>query len=402
MIADVTITVMPSWEKKQTLAFQSFNKALFGVDSRSTAKARELHERDLPPLPKPTDLEICGQLRLLNKNRFQKASCRTPTPVQKSTKLSFSVTTSEDPVIARIAEKIREEKNEKVTIFATDNIVAALMTAPRSVLPWGVRILRKENFIYLDVSDNSTIDLVSVCETDGGSSMSQDSENVNSPIHLWQEATYITDMYAQHVLDTSSATPAVQFENPCPFLTEEDKTEGKEAAPVAYRYRRFSLNEGVDLVVRCELQAVSAPCTPETIDGNLVEICALNEWNLSATNWRKEVDQRIGVVLATEIKNNTCRMSRVIAKAYLSGASNIHIGFVSRKTPSDAVNHVLLATLPFQTQDSAAQINVTERGLWGVADTLLQQLVPLPEGKYFITKQDANPVLTLYATPDAE
>jgi len=402
MIADITITVQPSWEKKQTFVFTSLSKSLFGVPANAVAKARELHERDLPPLPKPSDMEICGQLRMLNPASYQMASCKKPTPVKKSTKLSFSVTTSEDPVIARIAEKIREEKTDKVTIFATDNIVAALMTAPRSVLPWGVSIVRKGNFIYLDVSDNSMVDLVSVCETDGGSGMSQEADNVNGPSRLWQEATYISDMYVQHVLNTASETPAVQFEKPCPFLTEEDKAEGKEAAPVAYRYRRYSLNEGVDLVVRCELQGVTAPCTPETIDGNIVEICTLNEWNIASTAWKKELDQRRGVVLATEIKNNSCRMARVIAKAFLAGASNIHIGFITRKTASDTVNHVLLTAIPFATNVAAPQINVSERVLWGVADNIFQQIVPLPEGKYFLTKQDANPMLTLYSTPDEE
>jgi len=402
MIADITITVMPSWEKKQTLAFTNLSKSLFGVPANATAKARELHERDLPPLPKPTDIEICGQLRMLSPARFQRASCKMPLPVQKSTKLSFSVTTSADPVINRIADSIREEKTDKVTIFATDNIIAALMTSPRSVLPWGVSILRKDNFIFLDVSDNSMVDLISVCETDGGSNMSQEADNVNSPSHLWQEATYVSDMYEQHVVDTTSAKPAVEFEKPCPFITDEDKAEGKEAAPVAYRYRRYSLNENVDLVVRCELQAVNAPCTPDTIDGKLVQICNLNEWNIASTNWRRELDQRSGGLLATELKNNSCRMARVISKAFLSGASNIHIGFITRKTPSDALNHVLLSTMSFSTSVAASQINVSERILWGVADNILEQLVPLPEGKYFITKQDASPMLTLYSTPDEE
>jgi len=290
MIADITITVMPTWEKKQTFAFSSLAKSIFGVED--AIKARELHERDLPPIPKPTDLEICGQLRVLNKSRFQMASCVKPVPLQKSSKLSFSVSTSQDPVMNRIADKIREEGGEKTTIFATDNIVAALMTAPRSVLPWGITAVHKGKFIFLDVSEGSMVDLISVCETDGGSNMSQEADSVNNPTRLWQESTYVTDMYAQHVLDTSSPSPAVEFEKPCPFLTEEDKAEGKEAAPVAYRYRRYSLNENVDLVVRCELQALSAPCTPETIDGNIVQVCTLNEWNLAATQWRKDLDQR--------------------------------------------------------------------------------------------------------------
>ena len=91
-----TITLMPNWEKLQTLPFTALGKALFGVAATSGAPLPGLRERDLPPLPRPTDLETCGQLRVLAPARFQKATCRTPVPVIKSKKLSFSVTASDD------------------------------------------------------------------------------------------------------------------------------------------------------------------------------------------------------------------------------------------------------------------------------------------------------------------
>jgi len=403
LIADSTITVMPSWEKKQTLAFSSLQKSLYGVAPGAQVK---LSDRDLPPLPKPTDLDLCGQLNLLTPARFQTATCKKPTPITKSSKLSFSVSTSDDPIIARIADQIREEGGEKTTIFATDNIVAALMTAPRSVLPWGISVVREGKFIYLDATESSLVNLLSVCETSGTSGTagmdSQDSESVNSPSNLWREATYVSDMYAQHVVNAASGKPAVEFEHPCPFLTEDDKAEGKEAAPVAYRYRRYPLSDTVDIVVRCELQAVQTPCTAETIDGNLVAVCTLNEWNPSSTKWSVEVDKHIGFVLASELRNNACRMARVMAKAILAGANMVHVGFVTRKSASVNTNHVILSTVSYDTQNFARQLNVTERMLWGVADNIFKMIVPLPEGKYLITKQDVSPVITVYSTPFEE
>jgi len=256
--------------------------------------------------------------------------------------------------------------------------------------------------IFLDVSETSLINLLTVNETDSSAVMAQDAESPNSPLNLWREATYVSDMYAQHVVGASSAKPTVEFENPCPFITEEDKTEGKEPAPVAYRYRRFTLSDTLDLVVRCELQAVKAPCTPETIDGNLVAICTLNEWNPAATKWSSVLDTRSGFVLATELKNNACRMARVTAKAILAGVNEVHIGFVTRNTSSDNTNHKLLFTSKFETMSFANQLPVVPRNLWGIADSIFKAVVPLPDGQYLITKQDASPNITIYETPEEE
>jgi len=158
----------------------------------------------------------------------------------------------------------------------------------------------------------------------------------------------------------------------------------------------------VDLVVRCELQALQAPCTADSIDGNLVEVCTLNEWNPSVTSWKKEIDNRVGLVLASELKNNSCRMTRVTAKALLAGATRVHIGFVTRQSSMDNKNHCLLTGLFYDTGVFASHLTITPRVLWGIADALFQYILPLPEGKYLLAKQDATPNLTLYATPDIE
>jgi len=401
LITESTITVGPSWEKKEIFAFSTLQKSLFGVVPGTNA--RDIVERLLPPVPKATDIEVCGQLNLLKPAMYQMASCKKPITVKKSTKLSFNVSTSDDPVINRIADKIRAEGTEKTIIFATDNIIAVLMTAPRSILPWGISAVRDGNFIFLDVSDDSILNLLTVNETDAAAGMdTQDSESPNSPSKLWREASYVSDMYAQHIVDAEHASPALKFDNPCPFLTEEDKTEGKEAAPVAYRYRRFVVSENVDVIVRCELQALKAPCARDSMDANLVTICTLNEWNPSVTKWASMLDTRSGLTLATEVKNNSCRMTRVTAKAILSGVNQVHIGFVTRKSAKDNTNHMLLTTAVYSTNDFARQISVTERNLWGIADTILQKIVPLPEGRYLITKQDSSPNITIYSTPEEE
>ena len=98
--------------------------------------------------------------------------------------------------------------------------------------------------------------------------------------------------------------------------------------------------------------------------------------------------------------NNACRMARNTAKALLAGASTILIGFVTRHlSKSDA--HDIIGTTSFSTNAFMLQLNLTERFLWGAADQLLQLLVPLPDGDYVLTKQDASNNVYLYSTPEA-
>lgn len=51
-----------------------------------------------------------------------------------------------------------------------------------------------------------------------------------------------------------------------------------------------------------------------------------------------------GAVLATETKNNKNKMAKWTAAALLAGADMIKLGYVSRATPKDNTNHVILAT----------------------------------------------------------
>ena len=396
-----TITLMPTGEKKATVALSALGKTPFGMPAAAGVAARELRERDMAPLPRATELETCGQLCVLVPSRYQQATPRKPQPLGTSSRLSFSVTTSADPVMERLVARVRAEESGKTTIFATDSIVAALMTAQRSVLPWCVSVQRDGPCIFLNTREGSTIDLLSVDETAGSQDFAADAAAPNSAGNLWREATCVADLFAQHVVAAARATPAVRYPQGCPFLTDDDRADGKDAAPVAYRYRRFALSDQVDLVVRCEAQALARACAPDAIDGNIVEVCTLNEWNPAATKWRASFENRSGLILATELKNNACRMARNTAKALLAGASTILIGFVTRRTPSKSEAHDIIGTIPYPTATLMGQLNLTERLLWGTADQLLQLLVPLPQGDYVLTKQDSSSNIYLYSTPEA-
>lgn len=62
------------------------------------------------------------------------------------------------------------------------------------------------------------------------------------------------------------------FEEPNPFI---EGNEG-EVASVAYRYRKWDLGNGINLIIRSEIDAVSKGANDEI---NYLNVKALNEWD---------------------------------------------------------------------------------------------------------------------------
>ncbi len=61
-------------------------------------------------------------------------------------------------------------------------------------------------------------------------------------------------------------------------------------------------------------------------------------------DWRKKIESQPGAVLAFETKNNKNKIAKWTAAALLAGADMIKLGYVSRASPRDNTNHVVLAT----------------------------------------------------------
>ena len=71
------------------------------------------------------------------------------------------------------------------------------------------------------------------------------SDSINAPHRLAEEATSINESYSQQVLRPDVAH---RFDGPNPFFDASSAPEGQEPAAVGYRYRKWTLNEGVDMV----------------------------------------------------------------------------------------------------------------------------------------------------------
>jgi translation initiation factor 3 subunit D len=120
-----------------------------------------------------------------------------------------------------------------------------------------------------------------------------------------------------------------------PFYNASEDSD--PPASKAYRYRRFDLStndeDPVYLIVRTEVDAVQK----NAINGEdqFLTIKALNEFDSKAQgsggalDWRSKLVTQRGAVVATEMKNNSCKLARWTVQSILSKSDVMKLGYVS-------------------------------------------------------------------------
>ncbi|KAK8502370.1 hypothetical protein V6N12_046156 [Hibiscus sabdariffa] len=137
---------------------------------------------------------------------------------------------------------------------------------------------------------------------------------------------------------------------PNPFANE-----GHEVASVAYRYRRWKLDNYMHLVARCEVQNV--------VDVNnqtsFLTLNALNEFDpkYSGVDWRQKLETQRG---------------------------------------RDHFNHVILGVVGYKPRDFAAQIIQNTANMWGIVRSIVDLCMKLNEGKYVLVKDPSKPQVRIY------
>ncbi|KAI5123413.1 hypothetical protein M0805_006118 [Coniferiporia weirii] len=391
-----SVTISPQWQMLEEIEFHRLAKLRLEVDE-------------------PEDLESCGRLFPYDKT-YDRITTKTERPLQLVDRIKYNTTTSDDPIIQQLASK------EVATVYTTDVILSVLMCAPRSVYPWDIVIVREGNKLFFDKRDGGPFDTVTVNENatdppqDPTVSTNPNNPNekvtqpetpsINTATSLSLEATYINQNFGfQSVIETSPP-PAVDFDKPNPFYGPE---ETEPLASCGYRYRVFDMSvsesEDVKICVRTEVDAY-IPGQGNPLNGQgLTTIRALNEFDSraqgagGAADWRAKLDSQRGAVVATEMKNNSCKLAKWAVQSVLAGAEALKIGYVSRVGPRDNTRHVILSTASMRPTDFTGQLNVSLANGWGIVRTVTDLCMKMPEGKYVLVKDPNRPVIRLYAVP---
>ncbi|KAI4299391.1 hypothetical protein L6164_032857 [Bauhinia variegata] len=359
-----SVDIQPEWNMLDQIPFSTFSKLSFTV-------------------PEPEDLLLCGALEYYDRS-YDRITPKNERRLERfKNRNFFKVTTTDDPVIRRLANE------DKATVFATDTILSTLMCAPRSVYSWDIVIQRVGNKLFFDKRDGSQLDLLSVHET-SQEPLPEAKDDINSAHSLSVEAAYINQNFSQQVLIRDGNK--VNFDEPNPFANE-----GEEVASVAYRYRRWKLDDDMYLVARCEVQSV----VELNKQRSFLTLNALNEFDpkYSGVEWRQKLETQRGAVLATELKNNANKLAKWTAQALLASADMMKLGYVSRVHPRDHFNHVILAVVGYKPRDFAGQINLNTANMWGIVKSIVDLCMKLNEGKYVLVKDPSKPQVRIYEVP---
>ncbi|KAL2888840.1 Eukaryotic translation initiation factor 3 subunit D [Ceratocystis lukuohia] len=379
---DASITVKPEWQLLEEIDFNRLGKLNLDTEDGE-------------------DLENCGFLYHYDRSFDKPPAKGSEKKLQPLDRATYNVTTTSDPIIQKLAD------NDEATIFATDSILSMLMCAPRSVYPWDIVIVRQGKKIFFDKRENAALDMVTVNENAVDSPLDANDGNkdaINQPSALADEATYINHNFVNQVVIEKDSNK-VSMESSNPFYNPSEETE--PPASKAYKYRRFDLStseeEPVHLVVRTELDAVIK--SPTTGDEQLLTVKALNEFDSKAAgsggalDWRAKLASQRGAVVATEMKNNSCKLARWTVQSILANADQMKLGFVSRANPRINDKHVILGVVGWKPRDFARQMNLSLSNGWGIVRTIADMCLEREEGKFVLAKDPNKPVLRLYEVP---
>ncbi|KAI6195853.1 Eukaryotic translation initiation factor 3 subunit D [Aphelenchoides besseyi] len=382
-----SVQVRSDWKVLQELDFQRLSKL------------------SLPNREDAIDIkgETYGLLYFYDK-ALDKVSVKNPVVLQRCGGIFYNTTTTDDPVIHKLAQK--QEGN----VFATDIILATLMAAQRSVYSWDIVAHRVGDSLFLDKRDtggfSNPVDALTVSETSPDPPTVDPSVSLNNAKDLATEALYINQNFRRQVLKRNEKPLTFDHER-APF--EDDSPDAR--AECCYRYRKWNLGEmtsgdkKVPLVVvaRTELDGALVPPSGNTKDAQKLTIKAFNEWDSSLSGgvqWRTKLDVQKASVLATEMKNNGSKLSKWTLQAILAGADYLKFGYVSRVSTRNAAQHEILGTQQFRPNDLANNLALNLDNCWGVLRVICEFLLNQPAGKYLLLKDPTAPVVRIYDLPD--
>jgi len=343
--------------------------------------------RDGHPIPPAETLSMHGILEEYNP-RYDTVSIQHPQVLERQwafERTTFTVSTSDDVILKQLKQK------ETGNVYATDAILAVLMSAPISAYSWDLSFTKKEGTFVFDKRDGGYTDFLDVNENSNEPPVDEE-EGPNSVELLSKEATFLNYAFSQQIFTKNESV--MKLAEPNPFVVDNNM----KAAATGYFYKKFDLGEDYKVVVRTEVNGYRPPKKGK---GKKVPVFifarALNEYDPKITGgWRKILETQKAGAFATELKNNSCKLSKWLAQAHLAGAQCIKLGWVTRSNPGDSLTHLILDQSEFTIEEFAAEIACSVDSLWGTLKNLLDELSELADGSYKIVRDPTKKFLSIY------
>lgn len=139
----------------------------------------------------PEDLYWGGEVEYYDK-LYDRVTPKNEKPIIKTRKVFRNVTTSDDPIMRKLAS------DDCGKIFMTDAILTTLMCATRSVYSWDIFVTKVGDKLFFDKRDKGPLSYVTVNET-APEQIPEEKDNINGVQQLSLEATMIKQNFSQQV-----------------------------------------------------------------------------------------------------------------------------------------------------------------------------------------------------------
>jgi translation initiation factor 3 subunit D len=389
---------------KDTLLRRHDSEAIASFTTQELIKSRTVHQ-----IPQASDLRVCGRPHIYEASideattqcRVRLVEKESATPNQTTDDFVYCPLI-EDRMIRTIT---KECAGEKPVVVTTDEVLATLMAASRSMHSWHVRFVRANRFVFLDRDPNNEggTDLQWVAETnviDGPTETTADPMNRITSLGLESTKCHLSfrgQVRSKKVLEIKS-----------------DRVPEALQKGVMYRYRKWTLHPGTeheyDVVCRCEIDAA----LPNSND--LVRAFGLLEYipPSPTKTWATSLDQQRAATTVSEFKANSCKFIKWVAASILSGAKWMKIGFISRAPVLQSVSdtredkpgsthaHQLVRTsydsnmhniVGVESRDPvrfAYEVGVHVTGLWSTANLFIETFLNSGQREAYLLKYAGN------------
>ena len=322
-----------------------------------------------------------------------------PSPVKPTSRRHPHVTPIEDEVLREIV--MRSSKGGKRYIVTNESILSTILTAPRSIFSWEVKITKMENVVFLDWrEDDALADMFTVDETSTQPPIDTDegsNQHIDSASSLARESTKLNRDVSQMLLNHKQRTklnldPSVpRHENVFDGLGNADLPSS-----TTYLYREWSMESGsgqeLTLLCRCTIDGILK--TPQNKKGALLRIFTVNEHDTD--EWRHKIQTGRGAILANFIKTNACKVARWATMAIVSAVDQVKLAFVTRARHNSSTSHLLLGLETKTPLELAVQINLNMPRMWGSLAILSDYIFQMTEGNFMLVREAGKGNLALY------
>lgn len=309
----------------------------------------------------------------------------------------FDKKATEDPVLSHY------EASGEGDVFMTDDVLAHLMAATRSVLPWDIEITYNNGVISFDARNPKEFNQHVV------------NEREDTPAEIFKEATRVHRNFVEqvHVVnnkkqETAPAPGEPQLEeNPLWDANEAHQEGFAKPASVAFRYRKFHFpqtsaqDQEINIVARTTVHAVSRRKTAQH-PFQLLSICSVNEFQSHKHGWKQIMESKSSEVISEAISKGTFKLAKCTAGALLAGTDYIKLGFVTRVSKSRMDDHEVISTQSFDPMAFAAQLSLHKGTMWGVVRWVIDR-VRAHAANFALDDDSGNKVykFVLVKTPNA-